>query len=133
MGNVLGDLNCENHTSLVCNVRRVEVWAGCWLDSVRWGDDNGKWKHVGGDGGGKHEFVMEDGEYIVELFGRRGAVTDALGFCTNKGRRFGEHGGSGGHWFSDRAPAGQRLIGFEARACWAGPYHIVKDVRPLWG
>lgn len=58
-------------------------------------------------GGQRWLLDLDNGEYITEVFGRKGAIIDALGLRTNKGKTFGEYGGAFGKGFSFLAPAGK--------------------------
>lgn len=52
-------------------------------------------------GGNRHELVMQDGEFVVSVWGRGGGAIDALAFETNKGRRIGGGGNGGAEWMLD--------------------------------
>ena len=52
-----------------------------------------------GPGRTKHEFELEEGEYISQVEGRHGWYLDQITFVTNKSRKFGPIGGDGGDAF----------------------------------
>ena len=41
-------------------------------------------------------FTLRGDEYIVAIIGKAGHVIESIGFVTNSGREYGNHGGGGG-------------------------------------
>ena len=72
---------------------------------------------VGGDGGTRADFVLDEDEYLVGISGRYGDFIDQIQFHTNK-RVSPVYGGSGGDVFSLYAAEGEEVAGFFGRAGW---------------
>jgi predicted flap endonuclease-1-like 5' DNA nuclease len=73
---------------------------------------------IGGLGGEKYSFYLDEDEVLTGISGRAGWYIDALRFHTNK-RVSPDYGGAGGDRdFSFMAPAGYEIGGFFGRSAW---------------
>lgn len=119
--------------TMMCKPKWVTVKSGWFVDRLKWGNDNQECSVGGGGGENENTLSLAHDEYITEVFGRKGAVLDAIGFRTNKGRTFGEFGGGGGHAFRFTAPAGKKLVGLTVRPGLFFLFEVVASVEPVWG
>ncbi len=79
--------------------------------------DGSKTIHATGEKAGKTSVIyLRENEYIVAVSGRSGTLIDQLTFFTNRGRKFGPYGGTGGKPFGIKLPKGARMIGFSGRS-----------------
>ncbi|GLS25948.1 hypothetical protein GCM10007877_16630 [Marinibactrum halimedae] len=96
------------------HVRKVQVWAGRYVDAIRFVYDERKGKKWGGRGGDYHEFRLRPGEYIVGIRYRAGKYIDAIQFITNlRSSRF--MGGKGGSTGIMYVPEGYEVTGMYGR------------------
>ena len=104
-------------------LREVQVTSGWYIDSLRLlysgpdGEIHGL-APLGGQGGERHQFRLEEGEWLMGISGRCGIYIDSIRFHTNW-RVSPTYGGPGG----DReylfwAPEGGEVVGFWGRADW---------------
>lgn len=108
-------------------LRRVRVRCGKYVDAIQLFWDNRDGTQHGGNGGGVHEFTLQNGEYINRVSGRSGGFVDQITFHTTNGRSFGPYGGDGGSAFDERAPAGHSLAWMTGRS---GAY--IDQLRFWW-
>ena len=66
------------------------------MDGISVKYPNGDVLSQGGDGGQAKSLFLAEGEYINQVEIRAGKVVQCLTFVTNKGRKMGPCGGSGG-------------------------------------
>lgn len=86
-------------------ISRVFIRHGKYVDAIQveWELMNGQkvWsKRAGGSGGKGTMITLNHDEYIITMKGKSGRFVDSLQFITNKGRRFGNYGGTGGAAFN---------------------------------
>ena len=72
---------------------------------------------IGGSGGERFVFALDENEYLVGISGRYGTYLDQIQFHTNK-RNSPTYGGRGGQQFSLYADDGYEVAGLFGRAGW---------------
>jgi phage tail protein X len=70
----------------------------------------------GGSGGRLNIFQLDQGEYVIGIFGRFGATIDSLGIQTNRRASPIYGGGGGSRDFRVNVPSGTQAVGFAGRA-----------------
>ncbi|CAG8549755.1 24464_t:CDS:2 [Dentiscutata erythropus] len=89
---------------------QIIIKAGLFIDSITfiWSDNTVI--EIGGDGGGEHEFTLDEDEKIIGLNVRAGFYIDGIEIKTNR-RSSGWIGGSGGSMHFLHVPKDHEMIG----------------------
>jgi len=109
-------------------IKAIRVRCSRYIDSIQlqyagvWGTPHG------GTDGVLHTIELDKDEWIVGVEGRSGLYVDKLIFITNKDRVLGGCGGTGGHYFSETAPEGMKLIGISGKSD-----KYINRINFIWG
>jgi len=86
------------------DITNIQIREGTWVNSIRMRYGN-EWTDVhGSEGGTIQEFALSEGEHIVEIQGKAGALIDQITFVTDLGQTIGPIGGDSGASFATSYP-----------------------------
>jgi len=104
-------------------IKEIHIFAAEYIDALQlvYVDNQGQrvqMPKIGGLGGHRYVFILDDDEYLTGVSGSYGWYLDSFQLHTNKRQSEMYGGSSGEHEFALHVPKGHAVVGFTGRAEW---------------